>query len=662
MLSQRLSVTASVNYSNEYNKNPPNVAQQDNTIPVALYNMANSMPLDVLDANKYNAEGNEFVYSRFRNRTNPYFTLAEQFQNIRRDRVFGNIALKYDILPWMYVQGRIGQDYWSRDQDANNYPTGQASRPPAPNGFVNGVFTQEARRFREINADFLVNAYREFGDIGFNLSVGGNRMYRRNDRNFVQGVDFVVRDLYTIQNSRVKEPVYQLRERGVNSLYGSAELSYRDFLFLNGTLRNDWFSTLSEENRSILYPSVSVSYVFSESLGSLPSWLSFGKLRAAYAEVGSDTDVGEYSDVLFYQIRPNLFSSPSGGNQPLGRVDGSTVPNPDLRPMRAAEAEVGLNVKMFNNRIGLDIAVYQKNTTDQIVNAQISDASGYENTLINSGESETRGIEMLLNLSPVRTNDFSWDITLNAAYNQTEVLSLQTDSVGEEITVGQHVFNGFLKQVVGQEIGQLAGFGFKRDAQGRQVFGANGVALRTDNLITFGSALPTWVGGITNAFNYKGLRMSFLIDFKLGNMMMSGTNFNATRHGLHKMTLEGREGGVIGQGVNEAGEVNTVAADVQTYWEVVRSQQLVEPIVYNGGYWKLRQITLGYDFSRFLPDDFPAKSLQLSFVANNVLILKKWVPNIDPETFGFSSDNLIGLESTGLPSTRGLGFNLNVKF
>ncbi len=330
--------------------------------------------------------------------------------------------------------------------------------------------------------------------------------------------------------------------------------------------------------------------------------------------------------------------------------------------MRAAEAEVGLNLKMFNERVGLDVAVYQKNTTDQIVNAQISDASGYENTLLNSGESQTRGVEMLLNLSPVRTNDFTWDIILNAAYNKTEVLSLQTDSIGEEITVGQHVFNGFLKQIVGQEIAQLAGFGFKRDPQGRQVFGDNGVALRTDNLITFGSALPTWVGGITNSFNYKGISMSFLIDFKLGNMMMSGTNFNATRHGLHKMTLEGREGGVVGDGVNEAGEVNSVAADVQTYWEVVRSQQLVEPIVYNGGYWKLRQITLGYDFSRFLPDNFPAKSLRLSFVANNVLILKKWVPNIDPESFGYSSDNLVGLESTGLPTTRGLGFNLNVKF
>jgi hypothetical protein len=170
------------------------------------------------------------------------------------------------------------------------------------------------------------------------------------------------------------------------------------------------------------------------------------------------------------------------------------------------------------------------------------------------------------------------------------------------------------------------------------------------------------VGGITNSFNYKGINFSFLIDFKLGNLMMSGTNFNATRHGLHKMTLEGREGGVVGDGVNEQGEVNTVAADPQTYWEVVRSQQLVEPIVYDGGYWKLRQVTLGYDFSRFLPDDYFVTGVRLNFVANNVLMLKKWVPNIDPESFGFTSDNLVGLESTGLPTTRGIGFNLNVQF
>ena len=208
----------------------------------------------------------------------------------------------------------------------------------------------------------------------------------------------------------------------------------------------------------------------------------------------------------------------------------------------------------------------------------------------------------------------------------------------------------------------ISGFGFKRDAQGRRIFADNGIPIRTDDLVNYGSALPRWVGGFNNSFNYKGLLFSFLIDFKLGGVMLSGTNFNSVRHGKHKMTLEGRDGGVIGDGVNQAGEVNTVAAPVQQYWEVVRSRALVEPIIYDAGFWKLRQITMGYDFTKFLGPKSPVRGVRLNLVANNVLMIKKWVDNIDPESFGFTSDNIAGMESAGVPTTRGLGFNLNVKF
>jgi TonB-linked SusC/RagA family outer membrane protein len=660
-LSKKLSFSGNVNYSNEFNKNPPNIANQDNSIPTALYNMANSMPLDLLDKKKYDADGNEFVYSRFKNRTNPYWVLAEQFQNIRRDRLFGNISAKYNILPWLFIQGRIGQDFWSRDQEFNNFPTGHASLSPAPAGFVNGTFTQESRRFRETNADVLISASRKFGNFGLDINAGGNQMYRRSDLNSVLVQDFVVRGLYTVMNGRVKDPIYGLSERAVNSIYGSGELSYKDFLFLNVTARNDWFSTLSPENRSILYPSVSGSFVFSQAFKSAPAWLNFGKLRMAYAEVGSDTDVAPYSNNLFYGINANLFPNPSGASQPVGGSQGTTVPNAGLRPMQTAEAEIGLELKLFKNRVGLDFAAYRKITNDQIVSAQISDASGFTNTLINSGKSENKGVEFLLNLVPLRSRNFQWDLTFNGSYNITKVLSLLTDTPGERITVGTHVFNGELRQIVGQEMAQIYGFGYKRDAQGRKIFGTGGLPIRTPDLISFGSALPKWVGGINNSFNYKGVSLSFLIDFKLGNKMLSGTNFNLIREGLHKITLEGRDG-IIGDGVNEKGEPNTVKANIQPYWEIVRTSALVEPVIYNGGYWKLRQITAGYDFTKFLPQNSPIKAVRLSFVANNVLMLKKWVPNIDPESFGYSSDNLVGLESTGLPTTRSLGFNLNVKF
>jgi TonB-linked SusC/RagA family outer membrane protein len=665
-LSEQFLVSGNVNYSRENNKNPPNIANQDNSIPTTLMAMSTSMPLQVLDENKYNAAGDEYVWSRFTNRTNPYWVMAEQFHNIKRDRIFGNVTLKYFLRPWLSVQGRFGQDYWSRDEDVNNFPTGQASRAAAPPGFVNGLYTQESRRFRETNLDYLLNANKKFGRIELNVNAGGNRMRKRTDANNVVVTDFITRGIYTVQNGRSKDPVYTRAEQGVNSLYSSAELNFNQTFYLNGTLRNDWFSTLSPANRSIMYPSVSASYIFSEHLAHT-SWLDFGKLRLGYAEVGSDGDVAPYSNQLFYTPNANFINNPNGQAVPVGtsaisnNVTGTTLPNANLKPSRVSEVEAGLEMRFLDSRIGIDLAAYRKITSDQIVLVQISDASGYLNTPINSGKSRNQGFEAMLNLVPVRGKNWSWEFTANTSYNITKVLSIISDKPGERITTGTHVFNGETRHVVGEEIGQLAGYGYAYNEKGQQIFQSNGLPQRTANFILFGSALPKWIGGFMNTVKYKDFRLSIFIDYKLGNKMLSGTNFNAVRHGLHKMTLEGREGGVKGVGVDASGNPNTAVAPVQTYWEHLRSQQIIAPVIYNGGYWKLRQITFGYDLTRLIPAKWPVKGIKLDLVANNVLVLKKWVDNIDPETFGFGSDNQMGLESPGLPTTRSLGLNLNIK-
>jgi TonB-linked SusC/RagA family outer membrane protein len=676
-LSSRISFRGNVNYSNEFNENPPVVSEQDNSIPTSLFAMANTMPLDVMEANKYNPGGGEYTWSRFTNRVNPYWALEEQVQRIRRDRIFGNLSMKFDVTKWLSVQGRVGQDFYARDWDIVNLPTGKASLASgsinaALPGFVNGVYTQEARRYRETNIDLLVTAAKTFGDFGVNANLGGNQMRKRFDVNSVQVTDFVVKDLYTVQNGRAKDPTYDMQQRGVNSLYGSAEVNFKQFIYLTGTLRQDWFSTLSPANRTVRYPSISASYVFSETFK--PGFLNFGKLRLAYAETGSDTDVAPYSNVLFYGVNANLF-----GGQPVGNF-GAIIPNANLQPMKAKETEIGVDMKMFNNRVALDLAAYHKLTINQIINAQVSDASGFTSTRINSGESYNRGIEMMLNLVPVKTADLQWDFTFAGSYNITKVLSLLTDVEGSSITVGNHVFNGSVQHIVGKEMGQIVGYGYRRDDgsvnpdhAGMIVYGTNGIPLPTTSQIPFGSALSKWVGGFTNAFNYKGVMLSVLIDFKLGGKMLSGTNFNAWRHGLHKATLVGRDnqpivggvqevgGIVVGEGVNQSSQINTVGARVEDYYSVVRGSALIEPVIYNAGFWKLRQITLGYDFSRFLTKT-PIRGLSLNLVASNVLILKKWVDNIDPESYTYSSDNLVGMESPGLPTTRSTGFNLNVKF
>ncbi len=651
---KKLVFSGNINYSNENRINPPNIAEQDFS-PVIIFSMANSMPLSLLRENASDENGNEIVWSRFTNRTNPYFAL-KRFDRIANDRIFGNLTSRYNITDWLFVQARVGQDYYAREQEYN-LPTGTQRQVAAPAGFVNGQYVQDSRTVRELNADFLIGANKNFGKVGVNVSAGGNQMYRKISRHNVLVQDFFVRDLYSLSNGRAKDPVYDFSERQVNSLYGSAEISYNDVLFINGTARNDWFSTLSPANRSILYPSVTVSYVLSQALRDhLPNWLSFAKIRAAYAEVGSDTDVQPYSNNLFYNINTQLF-----GTSPLGSIAGSVVPNANLRPMRVSEKEAGLELKLFDYRLGIDISYYDKLSSDQILRKQASNAGGFLTELVNVGESRNQGVEILLDVDAVNTTNFRWNSVFNFAYNKSEVLDLGGLS---EITVGTGEFTGELRQVVGQPLGQLYGFGYLRDASGKQVFDSgNGRPLRTATQIAFGSAVPVYVGGFTNIFNYKNFDLSVLIDFKLGHKMISGTNFNAWRHGLHKGTLVGRaENFVIGDGVNSKGEVNTVKSGVQAFYETVRASNIAEEFVANAGLWQLRQITFGYNFSKLVKNVKFIKGAKLSIVANNIAVLKKWVDNIHPEQFGFPSDNLVGLEATGLPVTRNIGVNLNVKF
>jgi outer membrane receptor protein involved in Fe transport len=448
----------------------------------------------------------------------------------------------------------------------------------------------------------------------------------------------------------------------VNSLYAATTLSYKEFLYLNFTARNDWFSTLAPGNRSILYPSATGSFVFSQAFANMPSWLSFGKLRAGYSQVGDD-NVAPYSNALYYNISNNLYPNPGGQLVPVGGITTNSIPNRNLRPLRVSEAEAGVDLRLFNNAIGFDFTYYRKITEDQILNTQVSDASSYTSRLINVGRSMNQGIEMMVTASPVATNAFRWDVSANASYNTSKVLTLGLSAADTMIVVGGSG-GSTLRQVVGREMGQLYTFGYLRDAQGRQVFDkASGRPLRGD-LINVGNALPRYFGGITNTFTFKGISLSTLIDFKLGHKMIAGSNMNYLRHGLHKRTLVGRaEGYVIGNGVNPGGEINTTRSPVQPFYEWANGQGVYEDFVFNAGFWKLRQVTMSYDFTRHLPQNLFIKGVKLSAVANNVAVLKKWTENMDPEQVVNTSDNSTGLDFwPSLPLTRSIGFNLNARF
>jgi TonB-linked SusC/RagA family outer membrane protein len=662
-ITSKLTASGNINYSKENNINPPQINAQDFSVSTVVFTLANSMPFQALRDNQIDpATGNEFVMSRFLVRNNPYYSMNYHFENIKRDRLFGNIALKYQFTDWLYLQGRIAQDFYIRNQDYN-IPNGYAPIANAPVGYVNGSYTQDVRQNTERNIDFILGANRTFGRFGLDITLGGNTRYNRLDYNSVTVQDFIIPKLYTVANGRVKNPIYALSEKQINSLFGAATISYRDYLFLNLTARNDWFSTLAPSNRSILYPSATASFVFSQAFENLPTWLSFGKLRAAYAQVGSD-NVDPYSNALYYQVDNNSFPNPGGQLVPVGGINASVVPNKNLRPLRVQEAEVGLELKLFDNKIGFDFTYYHKTTDDQILAAQVSDASSYTSKLINVGRSMNQGLEMLLTFSPVVKPAFRWDVSANVSYNTSKVLRLGLSPNDTIITVSSGG-GRTLNQVVGKPIGQLYTFMYLRDSQGRQVFDANsGMPLRNNTLQNVGNALPKYFGGITNTFTYQGISLSFLIDFKLGHKMIAGRNINYLRHGLSKRTLPGRDVGyVIGNGVNPNGEINQTKAAVQPYYESINPLGINEDFVSNAGFWKLRQLTLGYDFTKLLPSSLFIKGLKLNAVANNVLVIKKWTENMDPEEALVSSDNGVGLDFwPGLPPTRSIGFNLNVRF
>jgi TonB-linked SusC/RagA family outer membrane protein len=640
----KLSMQLNANYSNELNHNPPQIGIEGFSVNTTIFTMANSIDVDWLK-NYKDPNGNEMPLARFTGRNNPYWVAYEHFENIKRDRLFGNASLRYQFTKWLYVQGRVGQDYYTRPYQFNR-PTGSRNLGAAVTGF-NGTFYQNVSTFRETNLDFLVGAEHTVGKFGMNVILGGNQMQQVSDNLSTSITNFYVRGLYTIANGQIKNPNYSYSEKRVNSIYASAEFSFNNYLFLNVTGRNDWFSTLNPKSNSYLYPSVSTSFVFSDVFDVMPSWLSFGKLRAAYAEVGGDTD--PYTNSLYYSIAANPFN-----NSGLGSISSSVSPNPALRPLKVKETEVGLDLRLFKGLVGIDFSAYQKYTVDEILNVDISISSGFNQTKVNIGRLKNEGVEMLLTIVPVN-RQLRWETVLNSAYNKSEVLELANGQERFDVGVGQYF--GTISHEVGQPLASVRSFDYKRNENGDIITSAGKPLL--GDLKTFGSAIPKWTGGWLNTFTYKRIRLFTQIDYKFGAVVLSNSNFNFLRHGLSKGSLEGREGGALLEGFEATGEPNTTRVPAEDFYSAFRN--LGERFVYDASFIRLRSLSLGYDLSPLMKNTF-VKRLTVSAIANNVFMIKKYLDNLDPESQISVSDNFQGIDTHALPTTRSYGVNLSVKF
>jgi TonB-linked SusC/RagA family outer membrane protein len=641
-----------INYDHEQNNNTPVVGIQGGSIPTYIYRFANSINLDVLRDGAVDANGNETPTSRFNTLTNPYWLMGRQFNKQTKDHLLGTVTLRYQFFDWLYAQGRVNMDYLVTPFERND-PTGSLFLSPAPAGQYAGLYTVNNTTNRQLNMDFLVGGGHKWGDFSLDASFGGNT-FPSYYQNFTEtATNFYVRDLYTIGNGVTTTSSYNVSRSKINSLYGTAELGYKSYLFINLTGRNDWFSVLSPESNHYFYPSVSGSFVFSEFLKSRPTWLNFGKIRASYAYVGSANGIGAYSNSLTFGIQQNLFNG-----LPLGLINNAGTPNINLKPYSVQEKEVGLELHLFNNRVNLDMAAYNKKTTNQILNIAISNASGYTSTTVNLGSLQNQGLEFNLELVPVKQRNFVWRSSFNTALNRSKVLALANGQ--QQLQVGSGEFFGSIIHQVGLPLNQIQGPTYRRDANGNAIL-SGGKPLASALPVLFGSALPKATGGWVNNFNYKKLSLMVHIDYKAGGKMLSSSNLNFLRQGLSKASLPGREGGVVFPGVNQDGTPNTTAVNAEDFYANYRSQGILDPFIYNSSFVKLRNLSLGYDFTSLVNKKY-IKGLVLSAVCHNVLIIKKYVDNIDPEATSYSGDALTGYEQASLPTVRTYGLNLNVKF
>lgn len=588
---------------------------------------------------------------------NPYWVVYENYQNDSRSRIFGNVSLKYKFTDWLNIEGRVSLDTYSFIQEErNNKGTAGAV----------GRYSRRNINFSEENYDLMLN-FNKYVTDKLNISGVLGTNIRRTDLSSIYAETnggLVLKDLFSLSNSLnlPPAPIESVEKVGVDGFYGLASFGYDNLVYLDLTGRFDHSSTLPEENSTYFYPSVSSSFVFSNLLDK--SWLSFGKLRLNYAEVGSSAPANSLVDVL---NKPTPF-----GAVPLYGTN-DTKNNEDLLPETTISYEAGLELKFLNNRLGFDLSLYQTNSKDQIIPVAISTTTGYSSKFVNAGEIQNKGVEIALNWDIVPTGDFQWRANVNWAKNQSEVLSLFEG--GSNLQLGS--VNGVsINATVGEPYGTIQGTDYIYVDGKRLINQETGAYERTttsNNVI--GNITPDWTAGITNSLKYKGFDLSFLIDIQSGGDVFSNDINTGNRSGLYTWSTGLNDlgnpirnsladgGGIILDGVAPDGSKNTVRTAMDTYRNATGS--ILAPrahFIYDASYVKLREVALNYNFPKLsFMDKLSIQSLRLGIVGSNLWIIHKNLPFADPEA-GLSSGNLQGSQNGVMPTVKNIGVNLQVQF
>ena len=661
---EKWKVDAKVNYINLNAHNRPIQGVNPSNAFNTIYNLPRS--LNVADfKNSVDEDGNMIWWDASKNpQENPYWVTKYRQNNDTRNRLLGNIALKYAPTNWFNVELRGGTDYYTTTKNEKVYAGGNTT--------PSGLYSEGSETFYENNYSFLATANKDnlIDRLGGFVTFGGNLMIQRRTKMNASAGELLVPNLFSLNNGINKPTVTsELIRRKMNSLYGSLQLNWDGYLFLDITVRNDWSSTMSKANRSYFYPSVSLSGVISDMVpklgGQMPEWFTFAKVRASYAEVGNDLDP--------YQLYNN-FTVGKDENGNTTAAPGNVLYDSSVRSELIKSWEAGFDIRFFNNRLGLDAAWYKTNATRQLLNLPMDPFSGYSSRKVNAGNIQNEGVEISLNgLILDNPKGLSWNSTAQFSLNRNKIIDLYPGVTLYDIKTLDAIQ---IVAVQGSYYGDIYGQTFQRVEDkndpnyGKIIVGEDGLPLITTGKSKVGNQSPDWMLGWTNSFSYKGFNLSFLVDFRIGGDLYSATASNLyTRGNAAGTVVNGeRQDFIVPNSVVQTPNgytENKVPVTHQNYWERIGSTGnygLPEMYTYDATNIRLRNITLGYDFNKAMLKNTPFQRLRLSATCNNVWMIHYNLPGIDPESVSATNTNATGFENGAAPTSRSFTFNVTVGF
>jgi TonB-linked SusC/RagA family outer membrane protein len=638
-----------INYIHNKGNGRPANGLDINTVPYSLNRIPSFINLDLLrnykspdGASNNWADGRPF---------NPYWIVNEMPSHDTRDRMIGYVLGRYNFTSWLSLQARTGTDFY------NDVRHSQINVGTPTSSLVRGQLLDNQITVREDNSDALLTASGNLSeDFTASVSVGANHMNRSFNSVSVEGYNMNIPGIYNIINAGLVFPTNSISREQINSVYGVGQVGYKNFLYLDITGRNDWSSTLGKNNYSFFYPSVSTSFIFTDAFKMNSNILNYGKVRLSYAQAGKGG--APYQTQIGY----SLLSTGYNGQQ-FGRIR-SDVPETNLKNELTKSVEFGTELKFFNNRIGIDFTYYSSSTENQILPVDISPATGFSSKIANAGEIRNRGIEIMLNVVPVRSKAFTWDVLVNFSRNRSQVMSLAPgiDAISlistEEIAIEARP---------GLPYGNLVGYGFKRTPAGDKWLTAGGIYQHDDTLKVLGNIQPDFLGGVTNTFTYKGFTLSALIDMRVGGEIFSYSKATQTYSGTAKYTENGDN--LISDGMIEGTDgkfsKSTIVVGRMNYYTSMGWGNISEAFVLPADYVALREISLGYTVGKFFKRTI-FNTAKLSVVGRNLFYIYRdpqfKTLGVSPESAFSATTTAQGFEAPAAPTTRSLGFNLSFSF